>query len=186
MNQIITIMKSYLAFFLLLMLLLNLVPRDTYKKYIRFFMGLMLALTFLYPVLSILFDQEDFFEKIQYEEFLEELDEMSQNAEKIEFSQESKYIEQYKQMIEADVKIMAENNGFSVTSVKIDLTKAYEIASIDLGVTGDASHQIIIGKILVGGEEEQTAEEQKICEDLKDELMQNYQLGEEQIRIQYE
>ncbi len=70
--------------------------------------------------------------------------------------------------------------------LEIELTEQYEVSHISLTVTGDASHQIIIGKIKVGEEREQTPQEAELCKNLKEALMEHYGLSEEQLDISYE
>lgn len=179
-------MKSYLAVFLLFLLLFQLVPAKTYQKYIRFFMGILLAFVFLSPVLSLFMNPEEFLEKVQYEAFLEEAEEINQNAKKIEFSKQSEYFEQYKKLMEHEIERVAAAQNFTVKQLEIELTKQYEVSHISLTVTGDASHQIIIGKIEVGEEREQTPQETELCKNLKETLMEHYGLSEEQLDISYE
>lgn len=179
-------MKSYLTLFLLFMLFFQLVPAKTYQKYIRFFMGLLLAFVFLSPVLSFFMDPDEFLEKVQYETFLEEAEELSQNAKKIEFSKQTEYLEQYKKMIEEEIKRVAASQNFTANDVEVELTEDYKVAHIRLSVSGDATHQVIIGKINIGEESGQTQQEKELCKNLQQVLRNNYGLSEEQLEISYE
>lgn len=46
-------LQNVVCYFLLLTVVLNLLPDDSYKKYIRYYMGLLLILTFLSPIFQI-------------------------------------------------------------------------------------------------------------------------------------
>lgn len=46
-------LQNVVCYFLLLTAVMNLLPDDSYKKYIRYYMGLLLILTFLSPLLQL-------------------------------------------------------------------------------------------------------------------------------------
>ncbi len=46
-------LQNVVCYFLLLTVVMNLLPDDSYKKYIRYYMGLLLILTFLFPIFQI-------------------------------------------------------------------------------------------------------------------------------------
>lgn len=45
--------QNVVCYFLLLTVVMNLLPDDSYKNYIRYYMGLLLILTFLSPIFQI-------------------------------------------------------------------------------------------------------------------------------------
>ena len=52
-SQLYSWLQNVVCYFLLLTVVMNLLPYDSYKKYIRYYMGLLLILTFLSPVFQI-------------------------------------------------------------------------------------------------------------------------------------
>lgn len=52
-TQLYSWLQNVVCYFLLLTVVMNLLPDDSYKKYIRYYMGLLLILTFISPVFQI-------------------------------------------------------------------------------------------------------------------------------------
>ena len=52
-SQLYDWLQNVICYFLLLTVVMNLLPDDSYKKYIRYYMGLLLILTFLSPIFQI-------------------------------------------------------------------------------------------------------------------------------------
>ena len=52
-SQLYSWLQNVVCYFLLLTVVMNLLPDDSYKKYIRYYMGLLLILTFISPVFQI-------------------------------------------------------------------------------------------------------------------------------------
>ena len=52
-SQLYSLLQNVVCYFLLLTVVMNLLPDDSYKKYIRYYMGLLLILTFLSPIFQI-------------------------------------------------------------------------------------------------------------------------------------
>ena len=52
-SQLYSWLQNVICYFLLLTVVMNLLPDDSYKKYIRYYMGLLLILTFLSPIFQI-------------------------------------------------------------------------------------------------------------------------------------
>lgn len=53
MQEILNLVKYVAVFFLLEQLVLNLLPGKSYEKYVKFYLGLLLLLLLLHPVLRI-------------------------------------------------------------------------------------------------------------------------------------
>ena len=92
--------KGYLVLYVVLMILIQMIPREGFRKYIRFFSEMILVIGILTPMLQF-FGKEDFFlEKINYEAFMEELEEVSSEAEEIVFTENQEYLEWCEKTIE--------------------------------------------------------------------------------------
>ena len=52
-SQLYSWLQNVVCYFFLLTVVMNLLPDDSYKKYIRYYMGLLLILTFLSPIFQI-------------------------------------------------------------------------------------------------------------------------------------
>lgn len=176
-------MKGVLALFVLLMLLLYLVPGDGFKKYIRFFGEIILAIGFLSPVLKIIYDSDKFLALIDYEQFSEQMSELSRDMNRVEYIQKDYYIEKYEAAIAGDVTRIAEQYGFVVKEVKVDMNEEYTLDAIYLSVTEQGTDGIEIEHVWLDGKDEEESES-GIYTNLKKELAEYYQLEENAIAIQ--
>ncbi len=176
--------RGFIALFLLLTVLLHLPPGKSYQKYIRFFAELILTIALLTPVLSIVCDSEEFSKLVDYEEFTEELEELSKDMQHMEYLYGDYHKATYEEAIAEDVKRIAEEYGFFVQEVSVQLSDEYTVDHISLRVTEDENEQIVIERIVL----EQTARDENgniICSKLRQELMEFYQLDESKIEVQY-
>lgn len=92
MSVILTFVKNYFIFMLLLFLFSFLAPKKEYKKYIQFFIGVYMVAVLLHPVLNWI--QED-----ERKEIKKELQEIEKQVDGIEFEEEGKDI--YERFLEA-------------------------------------------------------------------------------------
>ena len=69
MQTFINWIRSILILYFLMMIIIYFTAGESYKKYIRFFMGLVLALTLLRPVLTLFGKEDALWDGIAYESF---------------------------------------------------------------------------------------------------------------------
>lgn len=82
--MILAYIKGFLTLFLLIKVLLYFVPKKVFGKYIAFFSGVILVIGLLYPVMQF-FGQEKFvLERLQQEDWMEQLHEILQEADEVE------------------------------------------------------------------------------------------------------
>lgn len=188
MNAIFGAFKGFIALFLVLTVLVHMVPKESLKKYVRFFAEMVLAFGLLSPILSLFGNSNAFLKDIDKEEFMEELTETARAAEKIEFLQNDYYVGQYEEMIGLQVREMAEGYGFTVIGVTVDLSEVYEVESIILEIADQGNEEIVIGEITVNGEskEKDKHSEEAAYRELKEKLVSYYQLTEKQLAIIYD
>ena len=166
MEHFITWMKGIVLLFFVFTALLYFIPRNTYKKYIRFFMEMMLILSIMYPLLQAVFKENTLENLIHYDEFWQEMDNMKLDAEHFEEEQNAYYLKECEENIEEDVKQLMFQHGYEVKSVEVKLNTSYEIEDISLVV-------------------EQTAKEQK-NEDIlliQQEILNFYQIEENKLQL---
>lgn len=180
----ISYIRGFIALFLLLTVLLHLSPGKNYQKYIRFFAELILTIALLTPLLSIVCDSGEFLKLVNYEEFAEELGEMSNDMQQMEYLYGDYHKAAYEEAIAEDVKRIAETHAFSVQEVSVQLSEEYTVEHIALRVTEKREEQIVVGRVVL---ERTTGEENGtfLCMELRQELMEFYQLDETKIEIQY-
>lgn len=187
MTEIADFVRSFLVLFMIVMLLLQLVPGEGMKKYIQFFSRLILSLGFLYPVLSFFYDNDAFLKKIEYETFTENLAEISRDMSRLEFVQNDYYLEKYELAVEQNVCRVAENYvepyGLMVGEVKVELNERYAIEEMEVKLKEKEEGEIKIESVLI--EEGKRQGNRVICEKLKEELENYYQLDETEAYVSY-
>ena len=96
MSVLLDYVKSFLALFLLIKILLYLAPKKNFSGYLSFFSGVILALGMLYPILKLFGSEEALLEKIQYEEWEEKMYELSIDAKRWQ----TESLKQYENLLE--------------------------------------------------------------------------------------
>ena len=177
--------KGFMALFVVLTVLLHLSPGESYRKYIRFFSEFILMLALISPVLSLLGDDEELLNLVDYEAFQAELSAVSEDTQHIEYLYNEKHRAVYEQVIAEDVKKMAEGCGFLVQEIDVELSEEYTIDSVSLVVIeGEDERQVRIRRIDVSGDEAGSDNDAAFAE-LEQELMKYYALDESRIEIRY-
>lgn len=133
MTQFLTCVKSYTVLFLLMMLLIQLVPKENYRKYIQVFMGMLLVFALLSPVIKFLFDSEEFYELVEYETFQEQLEELKKDTNRVEFLQQDYYEEE------------GENNRIT-SVVKEKEEEMIKIEPVSIGTEGEKTGELEEGR----------------------------------------
>ena len=176
--------RGFITLFLLLTALLHLSPGKNYQKYIRFFVELVLTIALISPILSIVCDSEEFLKLVNFEEYTEALEELSNDMHKMEYLYSDYHKAAYEKAIAEDVRLIAESQNFFVKDVSVQLSNEYMVEHIALWVSRKEEEQIVVRRV----ELEQTREElgTMICLELQQELIEFYQLEEEQIEIHYD
>lgn len=188
MTELVRYVRGFLALFIIMLLLLQLVPEEGMKKYIRFFSRLVLSLGFLYPLLSVFCDSDAFLEKIQYETFAESLREISADTAKLEYLQNDYYLEKYEEAVEQDVYRTADNYvepyGLTVGEVEVTLSSGYEVETLKVSLKDEGEGEVEPVSIALA--EGKKIGNESVCEKLKEELETCYQLGDTEAAVWYE
>lgn len=118
MTRILNYVKAVLTLFLLVKVLLHFIPKNGFLKYISFFTGVVLVIGILHPLLQA-FGQEDvILRKLQYGEWEQELQEISQNASEVE-AEGIAFVEmQYEEL-----SVEAENTEYVQEKIVIETVK---------------------------------------------------------------
>lgn len=175
--------KSYIILFFIVTLLVHMVPKEHFQKYIRFFAQMLLVFGLLYPVLDKIGASDAFLEKIQYDSFFQQMEQTRMDAEQLAYLGNDSYIEQYETAIATDLQQILQRYGFLAKEVLVNVTSDYEIASISITLKTSErkigqKEGIHTKKVTVGEEKEMIDTEQ-----LKEILLAYYQLSEEQLEI---
>ena len=180
MNGIFSYLKSYVILFLVLTILLEMVPKAGMQKYIRFFSQMILVFGLLYPVLGWMGESDAF------QSFLQKMEEVQSDAEKIAYLDNDHYVKKYEDAIALDVTQMAQEENFAVKEIAVEMTENYEIKCIRMTLTNPVKEGIVIGKVVLEDGQKKQASEDGAYKKLKEKLVSYYQLSEEQLDILYE
>ncbi len=147
MSGIVEWVKNYSLVFFLMTILTSMTAKKEYRKYIQLFVEIILVITLISPLLRVSGKSEELFGKISYDSFWQGLAGLKKDQEKVDFLNEGDYISYYERAVEADVKLLAENSGYAVTDVQVDLNEAYEVETMELTVAQDGIEPVIIGTL---------------------------------------
>lgn len=165
MDAILNYVKSFLTLFLLIKILLFFVPQNGFSKYISFFSGVVLAIGILYPALEIFHLDESWLEQIYYDTFEEEMLEVSLSANYLQQEENEFYKQQAELFVENEIRAQVEAEGFAVEAVAVCLSSDYRVEKLSVSVT-EGNEEVYVM--------------------LKEKLLKEYQLTEEQCEIWYE
>ena len=124
--------KNLVCFYILLTVVLHLLPKDNYQKYVRFFSGMLLTILVMSPVLSLMGSEEVLREKISQAGFFQEMDNLKLDTEHLEWQQKERYLQEYEHALEMDVSRIAEEKQLLVQEAKVQLSEDYQVESIEL------------------------------------------------------
>lgn len=123
-------MKEFLIIYFILTILMHLSAADQYKKYLKFFSGMILLLILIKPVLRLTGNSGRLEALISYEAFWEQLDGMGQSTKKLEYLQNSHYIQKYEQAMADGIMQGLQEQQIAVRKVEVDLTDVYEVQAV--------------------------------------------------------
>lgn len=131
--------RSILILYFLMMIILYFAAGESYKKFIRFFMGLVLALTILRPMLSLLGKEEALREGITYESFRQSMEEAQFDFGQMEETENEVYRRQYERALEEQFLEAAKDQLLDIESISVSLNAEYELEQVTIreGLKGD-------------------------------------------------
>lgn len=182
MEQFMDWMKGIVLLFFIMSALLYFVPRNVYKKYIRFFMEMVLILAILLPILELLYHGNTFEQMVHYDEFWQQLNNIQMDVENMEYMQNSYYVEEYEKSIEEDLKNLVEEYGYEALEADVVMNESYEIENIELKLTeAQDEDSVVIDKIVIGSDTGEPTDES--YGKMKQEILDFYQIKEENLQI---
>lgn len=139
MQTLIDWIRSILILYFLMMIILYFTAGDSYKKYIRFFMGLVLVLTILQPVLKLFGKEETLREHISYEAFRQSMEEAQFDFGNMEEAENEIYRRQYEQALEDQFLSDAKEKLLDIEDISVSLNANYELEQVTIreGLYGD-------------------------------------------------
>lgn len=182
MSQILDWMKGIVLLFFIMAALLYFVPKDAYKKYIRFFMEMILMLALLLPVLELFYKGDTFEKMIHYDEFWQQMDNMKMDMEHVAYLQGNYYVSECENSIEEELKDMVKTYGYEAKEAAVVVNDDFGIERVSLNLMRQQEGgEIVVGEISVGKKAGEPDEEN--YRNMKQEIMDFYQLPEEKLDI---
>ncbi len=182
MSYIFAWVKNLVCFYLLLTVVLNLLPKKNYQKYVRFFSGMLLTILVTSPILSLMGNEELLREKISQAGLFQELNNLKLDTAHLEDTQKERYLQEYERALEMDVSHIAEQKELTVSEVKVCLSQDYQVESIELRAAFQEDESIFVQKASFADQ----IQEYPRVQELKQELMDFYRLKETQVIIEIE
>ena len=131
---ILNYVQSFLVLFLLIKVVLFLIPRSAFAKYISFFSGVILVLGVLHPMLSFFQLEEIWWKKFYIEVFEKQALETSMNVESLANSNSELYRDKMKTFVEEEIKKQMQLVGIKMQEIEISLNDEYQVNGIRITV----------------------------------------------------
>lgn len=126
MQSLVDWIRSVLILYFLMMIVLYFSAGESYKKFIRFFMGLVFALTLLAPLLRLSGQTDMLREGISYEQFRQELEEAQLDVSHMEQTQAQVYRRHCERALEEQFGEAAKERLLEIGSITVTLDENYE------------------------------------------------------------
>ncbi|TGY95426.1 hypothetical protein E5329_14760 [Petralouisia muris] len=178
MEIIYTWVKNIVCFYIFMNIIIHLLPRESYRKYVRFFSGMLLMILVATPVLSVLGKEDELMKKISQAGFFQELDNLKLDTAHLEQTQKKMYVQEYERAIEMDIGRIAEGKELYPVQIEVHLSEEYQVESIAMAVRVEEDG-VSVPKASFGD----NSSEYPGAGELKQELMEFYRLDETKIQI---
>lgn len=139
MQMLVDWVRSVLILYFLMMIMLYFTAGDSYKKFIRFFMGLVLALTLLTPLLRLFGKEEALFQGIAYESFRQDMEQAQIDFGHLEETESAVYRSHYERALEEQFLADAKERLLQIKDISVSLNEDYEFVRVRIkeGLYGD-------------------------------------------------
>jgi stage III sporulation protein AF len=186
MENVISWIKGIVVLFVLLAAFLYLVPNKQYKKYIQFFMEMIIVIAVITPISKVVYANQDFEEMIHYTQFWQEMENAQKDAGKMSFLKTDYYKKEYEQAIGEDMTQMAQDKGFAVKNIQVSLTSNYELEKVSMNICKkEDEKQVSIEPVIVKGSLIANTKNASVYHDLQEKIKEFYHLKDDQIAITY-
>lgn len=124
--------RAILILYFMMMIMLYFTAGESYKKFIRFFMGLVLALTILRPVLVLFGKDEVLKDSITYESFRQQREEVQFDFGQLEETEHEVCRRQYERALEKQFSEYAKEKLLDIESLTVSLNDDYELVQVTI------------------------------------------------------
>ncbi len=133
--------RSVLTVYLLMLVLLYFSAGESYKKFIRFFMGLVFVLTVCKPFFSIADRTQLFSDGITYEAYRKQVQQAQQDFGRMEQTEAARYSTYYGRALEEQWMAQAAEQKLTLRAISVTLNESYEPEQVVIreGADGDGA-----------------------------------------------
>ncbi|MCI8893354.1 MAG: stage III sporulation protein AF [Lachnospiraceae bacterium] len=175
--------KNIVFFYILMTAVLHLLPQSSYRKYLRFFGGLVVAVLLLHPLLDLMGREEELLERIFYESFWQDMETAALDMEGMEEWQWEAYQGEFEKAIANDIAGLVPEE-FTVKEIRVQLSKeggleTMGVASLELYLQALGGSGSLIGQFTRAEDSSRYPGLKR----LRDRLEEFYQLSGEQLSI---
>lgn len=170
--------RNLICFYIFMTAVLHLLPKESYRKYVRFFTGLLLVILVLTPVISLFREEDVLYEKIAQAGFWQETENRKLDTEYLADSQRAVYQKEYEKAIGMDISQMAESQELETKQVEVELDPDYQVKQIFLKVAIAKNQETGMEKAFFDGGEDYPSVHR-----LKKSLIEFYGITESQIAV---
>ncbi len=125
-------MKEFLIIYLILTILMHLAAGEQYKKYLRYFSGMILLAVLVSPALKLVRSSDGKRAlSSYYQEFWEKLDSTAQESGELDFEND-RLLQKYESAVERDMEGRAEGMGISVSRIRVQLADDYTVKNVKI------------------------------------------------------
>lgn len=178
-DVIYTWVKNLVCFYIFITVILHLLPKENYQKYVRFFAGMLLMILVVSPILSLMGKEDILLQKISQAGFFQEMDNLKLDTEHLQDTQKEVYVQEYERAVGMDISRMAEDKQLNTRQVEVHLSEDYQVDSIVMEVSLANEDGLSVHKASFADNSREYPQVYK----LKQELMDFYQIEEGQIEI---
>lgn len=192
MDMWIDLAKEIMVYLLLYQIVMNMVQNTSYQKYVGIFLGTILICIIATPIFK-LFKMENIW-NIKYEksEYLFEQKEMEMWLNSVEEMQEEMVLEEYRQKIKERTETILSKNQIEAEQIDVEIeNENFQVKKIEIQLKNNdrmiwnREEQIDAGDNEMKKKLEESVEEKWNTEQVKSEIMEVYQLAEENVIVRY-
>ncbi len=123
MSKVLAWIRSILCFLCFFQVFLQLTPKESYRKYLKFFGNLILVLLLLRPAASLLGQAESLEQFLKFQTLSNEYSELRMHMEGMEELKNTLVEKTFRREIERQIREVPENLGYSVLSLSVSYGK---------------------------------------------------------------
>lgn len=169
-------LRTVAAYLIFMTAVLQILPENQYRKYLQFFLGIVMILVLARPLLQISHLEETLEKTLDQLTLEEEVKAMENGYMAMEGYQETYLYHAYEKEIEMQIRMYLEELGISGTSVNVKLDQKEGVEVERISICGEADGD--------GSDQQEREKKKRLQESAKEELSRVYQVEPEHIIVE--